>query len=292
MKNFSKLALALAVALVMSLGIAFPAMADEPTLPYPGTGPGEVSINKVINTPAGTTTPATTFDFTINQIVGGETSGNWVYAASATAITVPTRTIDIAAGGTTGDVGNIFAGVTWPHAGDFVFVVREVEDTNAPVAGEHMTYADDFFVVIVRVANDSAAPSGLAPRATVIFDNAQFAGGTYSWSQGDPNWTDAWPAPDDDGEPAANPGKVDNITFVNDFWRETGTDDNPALTISKTVTGGTANLHTLYFDFDLVVTLPELAVGEFSNTTTATIVGAGNVLAPSTLERPNPVIIT
>ena len=232
--------------------------------PEPMDG-AELPLTKIIDTPLGTTTPDARFEFSVRQVT--ESGANFVLASPAT-VASASPDIDFASGETTGTIGNIFAGMTFPHAGDFAFVVTEVSGTNASTLTpeETMLYSEDAFIVRVRVINDPTG--GVVPDQFVI----HAAVPTTLPADSATAWT--WDS--------AETAKLDEIVFTNTFIRDIGDPNNPALTISKTVTGDIANL-TLAFDFTAILGLPtQIPAGDLPATITATVVDSttGNPVTP------------
>ena len=172
-KHFSKLTLAIILALVMGLAFAAPAMAGTEPLPQAQL---YLSITKRITMDAGTALPDSTFDFRFTQVVpvdGTGTGAQFVPRATIAGdrpgvVTIPTQNISFPANlvpgnANTGQLGqNVNAGLNlgsfaWPHAGNFFFVIDEVPNTNAATIGadpnRSMTYDDTAWLLIVTVGN-------------------------------------------------------------------------------------------------------------------------------------------
>ena len=283
-RYFSKLTLALAVALVMSLGIAIPAFAASGE----DLTPINIAITKELDIPAGTTVPASTFYFQFTQLME-ESAGTWVPSVPATA-TLPNVSASFAAGNAGGFVDsaapnnpvaqatNILAGGTWPAAGDFFFRVTEIHTapTTQFTAPDHMEYSTASWILIIRVAN---VPNGdgtytLVPRhayaalPTVGTDGTDT---TYTWNEG-AKVMDIEPGiPGTDG----NEGRLmdpSQMRFTNVFTRDiVGSLTDPALAFSKEITGTYADRTTM-FDFNSTIVIPAAAVDRVGGTITATVV--------------------
>ena len=298
-RYFSKMTLALIVALVMSLAIAIPAMAD----PLPAEGdPLEVGITKELNMPPGTTIPESVFQFTMTQVVpvadsAPATFNTTIPAGSSVTFTHAAGSNDPAnpgdleiwfpsGTGNLGTTGDILDGITWPHAGDFYFVIREVPNTNtapsvtALAPNEHMVYSDQVFVLQVRVAN---VDGNLIPRLGFAYVGSPGTPGEPgtpdTWHQVGPKLNELRPGtPGTPGEPGTDPILDDpsQIRFINDFTRDSLDDDDWALGIQKMITGEFANME-LDFSFDASLTIPTLALTRtvpFTGPITATVVNA------------------
>ena len=183
-KLFSRLTLALSVALVASLAIAGVAIAD----PEPPAALPDLGITKNLNMPAGTTSPELTFEFTLTQarpVGGGNAPADLVDAGfevmpnptvqfgNDRTITFPanmfgerqtTLRVNNAAGFNTQaafDAGEI--DILFPHAGVFHIFLEEVHNTNAatmaadaaanPNTPATLTYSTAIHVLTFEVRN-------------------------------------------------------------------------------------------------------------------------------------------
>jgi len=312
-KYFSKLTLAIVAAVVLSLGVAVPAMAATPD----PLEPVEVGITKEINTPAGTSVPALDFNFNIRQLVANEAGTGYVvgFAPGSQVTNFGVRTASFPAGmagpelvwqahvpGVTPVEFNVLDGVVWPHAGDFLFVVYEQANTNPTVDADPnmtLTYTNASFVLMVRVSNCEATGT-LVPTQAAAFESVFTLPGT----DGRPGtnsvhtWNDATKSyditPGEPGDPGTDDERVltdpSTLRFVNDFTRiiRTGGLESPALAVSKNVTGGQANLNTLYFPFTINLTIPALAIthGWTAPDPLTDLVGITTIAAPGTAITP------
>lgn len=276
-KYLSRLTLAVAVALVMSLGVALPALADNPTVDP--VDAADFSIAKRIVTPEGTTIPASEFHFEFTQLMPHADGGYVVRPADHTgapaAANIPNAFVTFARGDADGreTVANILDNATFPHAGDFTFLVREIHTapTTQFADPDFMNYSEQVFVIIVRVVNaqTDTDPFRVEPSVVVAAIPTLAPGGVYTWSTAD-----------------GSSDKIDAIEFVNVYSRNIEIDPtdpyNPAtspLTISKMVTGDFANLLT-DFTFETTLTIPQEALdrnqGAFTSPVTATVVDTFN----------------
>jgi len=181
MKNyFSRLVLALGLALVMGLGFAGVALANPPAA-LPNLG-----ITKNLDTPNGAVTPATTFSFRLTQAqpVGGGNAPTDLVNAAFEVMPTPTATIgadrsisypagyfglrqtelrlnnaagfNTSASFTAGDIDILF-----PNAGVFHFFVEEMRNTNNlaadnaanPNALGTLTYSTAVYMMTLEVRN-------------------------------------------------------------------------------------------------------------------------------------------
>ena len=280
--------LALVLVVVMSLGFAGVALADPPT-------PRErldVAITKELNMPAGTITPASTFTFTFTQMTEAPDSyEGWVEGAPAagSVATVPNATITFPAGtapitvNPQRQVTDVLENATWPHAGDFTFLIRETANTNPTIAAnpnERLTYDDGAFLLFVRVAN--CPVNGLVPTQAVVREATPPGPGTYVvWGEG----------PDklryEPGTPGENERLIDpsEIHFINDFVRI----NTLPLVVSKTTVGDYADL-TRLFPFNITLTIPALAMAGTPTSTPPGPLFAGPVVGVVVDAAGNPVV--
>jgi len=301
-KYFSKLTLAIVAAVVLSLGVAIPAMAAE--TPPVALVPVEVGLTKVIDTPAGTTVPAMAFTFTFEQLRRNVDDTTAIVGppavppqsafvpgvpAGTTAAPIENRVASFPANMSGAQLTwqahtpapsnspNILADVTFPHAGQFVYLVRETPVVN-PALGDNMTMVFDTitYLLIVTVdncpvANAPVAVSATAGRAVIIQPSQPGHPGTPDIDEiitlsPDGKLTNITPGIP--GDPAI-PGEDERVlvdpsqmVFTNVFTRTiVGTLENPALEVSKYVTGPQANL-TLPFNFTIVLTIPEQVMNQ------------------------------
>jgi len=278
MKKFlSRMTFAVVVALVMSLGVALPALAAEAGTPATSTPAAEFGITKQIQTPANTTIPDADFHFTFTQLMPSPDGTGYVvrpsgHTGAPSAASIPNASTSFTYNGANADVaGDIFDGANFPHAGDFVFRVTELrgaDSTNNFEDNEHMTYSNQVFVIIVRVINapTDADPLRVEPSIVVAVEpevraqEAPATGNVYTWVDAD---------------------KVDDIRFINVFTRDIVPDPTDPtsgpLTISKTIgeiQESSVNLLT-DFTFEATITVPQAALDRdipFEGPVTATII--------------------
>lgn len=267
---------ALALALVMCFASAGTVLANSTALNNNGAivapdedNPVQTSIRKVLRLPVGTTTPDATFKFDAKKVSVDDDSStealgtmpdlnalndlSVTYTATNTAANDPeTNTMSIVL-----DTGNIFAGVTFPHAGVFVYEISEIEDTNddidANAPDEILIYSKAVYTLRVYVANNEDYTETFIHAIAIIVDTPDIAG------------------PEDDGDDDDENGennavvKVDQMIFTNDYVKTNGPEDpedpdpvnHSTLSVSKTVTGDLGN-RELYFDYTMTLTPPIL----------------------------------
>ena len=250
-KYISKLTFAIVVALVASLSIAIPAMAE----PEPETA-AQAAITRKIDAPPGTTIPEATFIFSFEQMARDRETGELttMTADSPSMVNPPLSTsVSFAAGADPmAQSEDFLADVNWPHAGDFIFIVSEnaekSADENTFAANEHMKYSEKKFVVVVSVRNSD---EGLIPTGVfAILGSPEVLPG-----ESNPG-SKIIPTPGIPGQP----GTYSKLQFEGIFTRDIiGTLSNPALAITKNVEGEFANL-ILPFEFEAVLTIPGQAL--------------------------------
>ena len=267
-----KVAIFLVIALILLASIS-PAVASNlnsegALVAVDEDNPVEVTITKQLRLPVGTTVPDISFVFLAEKIsVDGRTTEadlNTMPALNPAALGVNftaadtnpnfPETIPVGTASILKETGNLFEGVTFPHAGIFVYEIREVADSNAPAfPDEHSSlyYSQATYTLTVYVANHSN-------------------GGTYVYAVG------ALITTDDLGEPAS--GKVDptpggngedyffsQMMFTNDYVKTEGPVDpekpdpvdESTLLISKTVAGDFGD-QSQFFTFEMTLTAPAL----------------------------------
>jgi hypothetical protein len=290
-KKILSAVLAIVMALSLSIVIGINAFAADGYITN-GTeaAPASESITKTIKTPIGTITPAgnATFTFTAVSVDG----------TTATATNMPTPADAVATfattdeGTTTGgtktvvkETGDLFAGVTFPHAGIYVYTVKENANTftltNDDKVTELMDYSQGEYKVTVLVAN-KADGSGLYLKQIaseiVLKDDGTAGSGkvdghkTTDATGNDFNFINKFtrqnkpttptdPTPTDPTNPPVDP--------------ENPTDASKNLYISKLVSGDAAD-RTKYFAFTATIAQPEVITKDLPTTYTAYIIGSDN----------------
>ncbi|MCL2427239.1 MAG: hypothetical protein FWD05_13000 [Oscillospiraceae bacterium] len=268
----TKTFVALVLILVACFGSAITVLAVDAITGGTAENPIALSINKLLRMPIGTTTPSATFNFESELIrVDGNTPPTFANPPVLQNLTVSFSSTDAAANPDNNDnthaddviaferaTGNIFEGVTFPHAGVFEFRITEEEDTNDDIdedTHDFIRYSKASYIIVVHVANNTNenVPGATFVQAVGIFQERY-----------------------DDGElvEMTPPGrKVPAMTFTNDFVRTnapppinpnipeypdpTDPDVDPTLFVGKTVTGDLGN-RTIYFDFSVTIAVPSL----------------------------------
>lgn len=246
-KNTLKTILTGLLALIVCFGnaamaFAVPSNGNEVT-------PAAAAVKKVLTMSDGTVTPAATFTF---DLVAKSVDGSTVSSDLATmpSIASPSITFSAADTGTTqggektvtAESNNIFQGVTFPHAGVYIYTLTEQSGTYTTANGETMTYSGGSYDIEVYVENGTSAPFISAVNAIVTAaDNASHSVGE---------------------KVTPTPGSS-TLVFHSQYQKMSG-GTNPltdsALTISKTVSGNYAD-KTKYFDFTANFTKALLETG-------------------------------
>ena len=300
-KYFSKLTLAIVLALVMGLAFAGVAMAT----PVPLTdAQATLGITKRIDMDTGTALPESNFQFRFTQLV--MTADGLVPR-----VNVPTTTID-ARPITNQSIGFPHAhysnpaqtsiglnSLTWPHAGQFFFMIDEIPNTNAAITANPnrvMTYDTSQFLLIVTVSN-VVVDGNEVTRITGIQTGRLEGGPTYTPgpSGGPGTWGPGYwlPPTEKDGEGTYRPGEYipdpdgpgtwvtdpSRVLFVNEYVNNEPPplNDDPTqvalLSVEKRVGAnrGYADL-TTPFTFDLTLTVgPTAVAAHFATTNTFTL---------------------
>ena len=242
-RNISiKAFLTLALTIAMCLGsMATAFAAGEIT----GTeaAPAQAAITKVLQMPEGTVTPASSFTFTVtSKSVNGNTGTptNMPVIGSQTINFSSTDTGSATSGikSITKETPNIFAGVTWPHAGEYVYTIAETAGS-----ATDMTYSPATYEMTVYVKNGVTNPTTPYIYAIgteiITADNSTQTVGTKV-----------------DPTPLTGHGLLFTNTYI-----ETPTVVDPtlsdALSISKTVAGDYGD-QTKYFPFTVTLNKPSL----------------------------------
>jgi len=233
--------------------------------------PVQAAINKTLQLPRETIIPNVTFEFiatkvsldgstaddaiakmpTLNEqnlkILFSEADRDKATLGSNDVVSVIKESVDI------------FAGAKFPHAGVYVYTLREKENTNQAIDGnaphEVLTYSKALYTLTVYVANNAAGDGtyiiGLGTRVTQNTDG----------QPGDGNKID--PTPGGNGEDYF----FSQMVFVNTYVKTNGaTDPNDpdpkdesesTLNVRKEVAGDFASREQ-YFNFTMSLTIPPL----------------------------------
>jgi len=246
--------------------------------------PVQATITKNLRMPIGTTTPSVTFHFLATPIsVDGrtdETDRNTMPDLNPAALTVsftaadvdptdpPTNIMSIRK-----ETGDLFYGVTFPHAGIFVYEIRELRPTNLGIDAsqtEWLYYSEAVYTLTVYVKNHSDGGTFVHAVGTRIITD----------DLGEPGNGKLDPTPGGNGEDYF----FSQMAFRNDYVKIDNPEDpdpveDTTLFVSKTVAGDFGD-RTQYFDFTMTLTVPEI-VRDAPPHYRAYIVENGAVIDPS-----------
>ena len=225
-----------ALALTLCMGTAVPVSAGSGT----EASPAKATITKKFQYARGISTPTATFTFAFTKVSedGAAPSNNMPdidnkavgYTAADSGTTVANLTT------VTKETNDILEGLTWPHAGEYVYSIVENESGYTLGTGETLTYSQATYKLYVRVANGNSGlyvANVMAER--VVDDN----GDTVS--------------PGEKVNPEPGNGAGNGLAFTNVFTKRGGGTDIDSLTISNTV-DGTYGDRTKQFNFSLTLT--------------------------------------
>ena len=266
-----KALLALTLALALCLSLATLAFADSGPITGDEANPVKVAFTKLLQLPAGTTVPTAKFEFLVtSKTVDGDAAtktnmpliGTDVQQAGVIAGIVP---INYQAGDSAGidpdadDVVtvpkeyDIFNGITWPHAGEYVYTISEKPGTYtiADAALETMTYSLAEYTLNVYVRENKTTGKYYIYAIGAIIDTPDNEDQTV----------DAKVDPTPDG--GENEFEYSQMTFTNTYVRTIGGGGEPtdpadaSLAIGAQVAGNFSST-SIYFDYTLKLTVPSL----------------------------------
>ena len=222
--------------------------------------PAAAGATKKLVMPEGTSTPTASFTITFAKV---SKNGSTDAGDLATMPAIADKVLTFAVGDTGTTTGNIktvimetgdVLGVTWPHAGIYVYTVAETSGTYtiSNAYNEQMTYSGGSYTMTVYVENKST--SGVYVKYVMTKIAALETGDTRA--VGDK--VDSKPG--GDGSTYTH----SQMYFTNTYLKTTGSDDpkhaNVPLVISKAVAGGLAD-QTKYFPFSVTVAQPPVGTG-------------------------------
>lgn len=264
-------AVAMAAALTVSMGVtAFAAPAESK----------DATITKEMTMAEGTTTPAGDVKFRITPVsVDGLTDQTGTMPVIGTAGVVSVHlnktAVGVVAEGkktVVKESAPLFAGVTWPHAGTYIYKITEVADTftlaNTASLKESMDYDKSEYTMTVQVFNGADGPYVGAIATAKTKDTA---GGTISTTTKVEatvgyNASNACAPSDDNNSTGKTTGNDtgNGLRFVNSYSKQTMVADptDPSsfdnnLVIAEETLGDLGNQEQ-YFDFTLTVTAPKV----------------------------------
>ncbi len=259
-KRFTGKLLTVALAVVMCLGMAVPALATGQNGEITGTeaNPATAAITKVLKMPEGTTTPNVTFGFNfvkkaLNNNTGDADKALMPEISNTQAIEFKVNDQGITVGSfktATKEVEINLTGVTFPYAGAYTYTLTELQNITAGTINtdkETIAYSQAEYEITFYV---SEGASGLYVSAigTKIMKNEDGTAGSEAKVD---------PTPGTGGGLGAG-----GLVFTNSYNKTTGGLDptveaNQTLAISHVVAGDFADTGK-YFEYDVTVTKPVL----------------------------------
>ena len=237
-----------ALAAILCLGMAVPVFATGNNFSEGDEGnDATAAITKIFHMAEGTITPAEKFTFTFTAKSVDDITTN--LAGRMPVITA--QEIGFGAGDTAAAVDgmtslpkeadDIFNGVNWPHAGEYVYTVKETKGAN-----DNITYSKTEYDIHVYVANGTNG--GLYVKAISAYRIKDEEGATIPQEKVDPT----------PGEDSDNP--FSQLIFNNTYVKTSGGGDpgvvtNHALSVENAVTG-TYGDKTKYFEYTLTIDRP------------------------------------
>lgn len=232
---------------------------------------GEAVVTKEISIPAGVTVPNLTFEFEVEKlgVEDGVAPEGYVPDAQQPEWAIPS--IEFSESGEEADKGqadnkavkstedlmSTIKGLTFPHAGVYLYRVTEVDPKTTPDVIRHYSQAE----YIVRVYVENKPGGGVDVKGITVLKEKEDNGDELN------------PAVKVDPTPGSGDYGGSEFRFVNDFWDET------ELEVEKEVVGKSADL-TKAFDFEITVTFPETTKEDFKL----------NYTAPSETDPLSPII--
>jgi len=259
MRKVYKLVAALPLALLLTTAGIATAQAAGPGLDENGVlyavdpdNPAQAGITKVLELPVGT--PVPTANLIYNFLVTKDSvdsdpaqagTAPDLNPAGLSVTFTPADTPDSPADTTAPDVvtytkelGDLFDGVTFPHAGVYVYTISEQSSTNGSLDMDPthltLTYSTGSYTLTVYVENavgGGTYVAGLTDKVATVDNGSQTAGAKVD------------PTPGGDGTNYGHSQMVFTNTYVT----------QSTLSISKTVDGAFANMDQ-YFNFSLTLT--------------------------------------
>lgn len=273
---------AMALAVVMCMGTVISSFAAGDPIFGTEAAPAAAAITKNLIMPEGTTTPAATFTFQFSPVsVDDRTTSddlNTMPAVGPTTLafsTSDTGTVSAGAKNILKQSGDVLSGVTFPHAGVYVYKIDENPSVTGYTPGDNESYvfspAQYTLTVYVKNGVNGLYVAAVASSISVNDSSNQTS------DPGDK--VDPTPQP---GDPNIT-GNYSKIIFTNTYSKTAGGVDptdpnNHVLTIGKAVSGDYAD-RTKYFAFQITATQPGVVQG--SATYKAYVLDSGNNVVTS-----------
>lgn len=272
----------MALAVVMCMGTVISSFAAGDPIFGTEAAPAAAAITKNLIMPEGTTTPAATFTFQFSPVsVDDRTTSddlNTMPAVGPTTLafsTSDTGTVSAGAKNILKQSGDVLSGVTFPHAGVYVYKIDENPSVTGYTPGDNESYvfspAQYTLTVYVKNGVNGLYVAAVASSISVNDSSNQTS------DPGDK--VDPTPQP---GDPNIT-GNYSKIIFTNTYSKTAGGVDptdpnNHVLTIGKAVSGDYAD-RTKYFAFQITATQPGVVQG--SATYKAYVLDSGNNVVTS-----------
>jgi len=217
--------------------------------------PAKVAITKELQMPEGTKTPTATFSFvfTKTRVDGDNTAaaiGKMPDLADSSKVDYDTESSKgITKDGiktVTANSGNILENVTWPHAGEYVYLVRENQGSYVikGAAKETLVYSQAAYYLHIFIAEDTSGKL--------------YVKGVAAFAERDQKGAEVQEKKKVDSSVPIDKNGGNNLKFTNTYTNTRGGGEAPNKTnesffISKEVVGEMAN-KSKYFSFDVTIT--------------------------------------
>ncbi len=273
---------AMALAVVMCMGTVISAFAAGDPIFGTENAPAAAAITKNLIMPQGTTTPAATFTFQFSPVsVDDRTTSddlNTMPAIGPTTIAFSasdTGTVSAGAKNILKQSGDVLSGISFPHAGVYVYNIEENSSVTGYTPGDNESYvfSPAQYTLTVYVKNGVSGLYVAAVASSITVNDSS----NQASNPGDK--VDPTPQP---GDPNIT-GNYSKIIFTNTYSKTAGGVDptdpnNHVLTIGKAVSGDYAD-RTKYFAFQITATQPGVVQG--SATYKAYVLDSGNNVVTS-----------
>ncbi len=280
--NFLRSFLSLALAIVLCLGTALPALAAGDPVIGSESNPAKVGITKLLTMPDGTTIPTATFTFNVSKVSKNDETDSTALAAmpsigvsdgtgsnSVTYTAMDPNSVNNGVKSVYKETPDILSNITWPSAGVYVYEISEQNGSYLTTAEETMTYSPAKYNLSVYVKEKSSGSGyyvyAVSAAITTPDNGAQNVGDKVDPTPG-------------------TGGKLSDLIFTNSYLKTSGGGDptdlaNQRVSISKLVVGDYAEKDR-YFTYDLTVTQPTAVTGNAA-TYKAYVLNSSNAIVTS-----------
>ena len=280
--NFLRSFLSLALAIVLCLGTALPALAAGDPVIGSESNPAKVGITKLLTMPDGTTIPTATFTFNVSKVSKNDETDSTALAAmpsigvsdgtgsnSVTYTAMDPNSVNNGVKSVYKETPDILSNITWPSAGVYVYEISEQNGSYLTTAEETMTYSPAKYNLSVYVKEKSSG-SGYYVYAVSAAITTPDNGAQNGGDKVDPT--------------PGTGGKHSDLIFTNSYLKTSGGGDptdlaNQRVSISKLVVGDYAEKDR-YFTYDLTVTQPTAVTGNAA-TYKAYVLNSSNAIVTS-----------